>query len=215
MDTNSNISINPHKRLLDSIIRDIEKQEKIGRRALEQYSPIIERVLKPVVQSFNQHSDTLRAVEEARKILLSSHKSTMAVIPRSRMDMSEEHAELIAEAVGKIMKKSKSKKKDEKIILYLGDDHIFYRNPKNKNQCTLEGRIQIGILKSLSDCGGEFTSTQRICREVGSKSEESIRKAIGIINRKGEIGLKLKNKIIESVRGRGYRLNQGYRIKFS
>lgn len=180
----------------------------------------IAQVVRPVVRILNERTEQIQAIQKMIQDADQRYEAVALVRNlESTQDLSEDDlgrlSEKIAKQVAQKTKRDNRVKKDKKIMIYLGDDHVLYRNPKNQNHCKLEGEIQVGILKNLSGLKGEFTSTQRLRRQVGSKSEESIRKAIGLINRKSKSRLHLKNKIIESVRGEGYRLNKMYRITFS
>ncbi|HRH23131.1 MAG TPA: hypothetical protein PK295_00675 [Candidatus Magasanikbacteria bacterium] len=180
----------------------------------------IARVARPAVLALNKRAEQIQAIQKMIQDADQRHEAVVSVRHlQSTHDLSDDAVERLsekmAEQVLQKIKREGSRKKDKKITIYLGDDHVLYRNPKKQNHCKLEGEIQVGILKNLSGLKDEFTSTGRICRMVGSKSEESIRKAIGIINRKGRIDLHIKDRIIESVRGSGYRLNKKYRIQFS
>jgi hypothetical protein len=202
------------KSLLKGVLNDLIKQQKMQGDLIRQYAPRIEQAIKPAMDSFNRYKDKIAEIQETAKNLMSYNRPLEVILPppgRSQETvMTKKNAEMIAEVMEKRFEKYfvKPKKKGKKISIYLGDDCTLYRNPKNKYHCKLEGAIQIGILKGLTD---KFIETELLRDKVGSKTVKSVRKLIGEINRKAKYGLHI-DKLIEGNRGKGYRLNQKYKI---
>ena len=115
-------------------------------------------------------------------------------------------------ALKEVMRESKAKEdnKDNLLYLTLSADGDLYREPKNKYCYSMkkEGK-RLEILKILDH---NFTKTTIITEQTTSKNNESIRKAIGEINRKAISNLKLERPLIESKTDSGYRINEFYEL---
>lgn len=60
-----------------------------------------------------------------------------------------------------------------------------------------------------------YYPTREIALELGYKSITNLRKDIGKINQRVKSELRLKEKIIEGIKGSGYRINPKYKIVIS
>lgn|GEM_PF-5510741 len=99
---------------------------------------------------------------------------------------------------------------DDPVEIYLSNDGILHKNPKEKFCVNFTGEKQVKVLRVMSD--RKILSTEGLTRIVGSKNNEALRKLIGNINRKARIGLKLKENLIIPT-AKGYIINPSYIFK--
>src|SRR3989339_7269 len=187
--------------LLDKILDDI----------IRQITPQVNRIIEIQKEFIEKNKWTISAAQDAIKSLKATEYRGIILPPiydKQNEGISEENLQRIVKI---IINRVKPKNKAGKIKIFITRDFYLHKG-NNKNKCKLEGQIQMKILKTINK---NYIDTKTLCFLSGSKSEKSVRKTIGLINRKGKNHLKLNKKIILSERSVGYRLNPEYKLIFS
>lgn len=113
------------------------------------------------------------------------------------------------DSVIKILEISKESKVEESLLVTLEENgNLTCKLNNTKCYAMKNGGLNYNILKLLSR---DYTETSKIKNMTGSKSAESIRKAVGKINDNVKRNLKLEH-FIESKPGNGYRINNLYNL---
>ncbi|PIT88675.1 MAG: hypothetical protein COU29_02820 [Candidatus Magasanikbacteria bacterium CG10_big_fil_rev_8_21_14_0_10_36_32] len=120
-------------------------------------------------------------------------------------------AMLTLDKIIQILETDGKNNEDNRTLLTLSTDGDLYRNPKNKYCYSMKSEGK--RLKILETLGDDYIKTNKIKEKIESTSNEAVRKAVGIINKKSKYRLKLKQPLIESKLGCGYRINGLYKLK--
>jgi len=96
-----------------------------------------------------------------------------------------------------------------KTTIFLSKDKDLYIEPKERHCYPMRSEQLFNILMLLNS---EYQLTEDICFKVGSKNNESLRKAIGKLNAQIKSGLGLTANLIQSKQPLGYKINERYEL---
>lgn len=148
----------------------------------------------------------------------------VVVIREGKSSLSDEEIQAIikqaSERTAEVMIKEirKEQKKYDATQLFLTLSGDLYREPKDKYNYPMRDSLMTqGIVRFLAEAASKdprrYTETKTIQEFVQSKSPESVRGAIKDINNMAKQNLKIKEKLIDSKYGYGYRVNPIYKIE--
>lgn len=176
------------------------------RKHFEDMAKIINRVGVP--QALKTLKDQFTRILNTPRIPREVFSSIKISAPPSRVQLIEIISDRTAK---KVFTKLKNAERQQGMTLFLTEDGDLYREPKSKYCYPMrEEKMRLAILRNL---GHEFKKTRDIQEEVGSTSTNSIRKAVGGINRNAKLLLELKRALIQSKAYSGYKINSFYTME--
>ncbi len=183
-----------------------EIAEEIGKKfktILDEEKPSIEEVIKlkelfgfdknKILSGLNLNKEIDRAERQKIEEMIDQYSS-------------------MEEMIGRKMKecfKNDKRGSINKTTIFLSKDKDLYIEPKERHCYPMRSEQLFNILMLLNS---EYQLTEDICFKVGSKNNESLRKAIGKLNAQIKSGLGLTANLIQSKQPLGYKINERYEL---
>lgn len=185
------------------------------KRFIENYKLVtetVEKTIKPVMPILKQRNKAVKLITDslANKV----EPQEIVYVPSKKHIDQEEMENMATKIVEKILKKVTNNNQQGLIItLAFNDDNNLIVKNQPQNICPIQkNSVSYRILIVLEH---KYTNTKSLTNTIKSGSIQSTSKTIAEINRKARYHLKLMDKLIESKRGEGYRINPKYTIEKS
>jgi len=195
-------------------LKYIEQIEATNKLVSEALNPMFEEVKKNQELTDNKNVTTLEPtipIETPQPLPLQIPDSTAPVYVMTQDDFDRFKKEISIEVFTML----RTKKKDDKITIFLTSSGTFYRNVENKEiqYNAYSSKKPLEVFRFLNAQEYNFVETPIITKHTSCLNDSAVRKAVNKFNEAANFRLKLVYDIIDSKQGSGYRINPKYRIK--